>query len=276
LQDQPIIGPLGQPFVELQSIDSTNNYALDRIRQSNAGHGATFFALEQTAGKGQRGRKWTTEKGANIAMSIILDPRPLAVSSQFQLSACIAVALQKFFTRYAGSEAKIKWPNDLYWMDKKAGGILIENIITGNRKRENQRADIYQRSQDDHNNSSLWKWAVAGIGININQTRFPDDLPNPVSLKQITGKSHPAITLAMELCNIADALFKELIGEGFDSIYKEYNASLYKLNETVKLKKKDDFIITTIKGVSTEGQLITHDGNGEVRFGHGDLSWLRK
>jgi BirA family biotin operon repressor/biotin-[acetyl-CoA-carboxylase] ligase len=276
LQDQPIIGPLGQPFVELQSIDSTNNYALDCIRQSKAGHGAAFYAHEQKAGKGQRGRKWSGEKGANIAISIVLDTKPLAISSQFQLSACIAVATQAFFSLYAGSQVKIKWPNDLYWMDKKAGGILIENIITGNRKRENQQPDGRQLSLEDHNSSSLWKWAVAGIGININQTRFPDDLPNPISLRQITGKSYDAVALARELCEIADVHFRELILEGFDAIYKKYNTSLYKLNETVKLKKKDDTIITTIKGVSAAGQLITHDGNEEVRFGYGDITWLRE
>ena len=273
MQDQPIIGPLGQPFVELQSIDSTNNYALERIRQSNAGHGATFYAHEQTAGKGQRGRKWAGEKGSGIAMSIVLDPRPLAVSSQFQLSACMALAVQKFFARYAGPDVKIKWPNDLYWMDKKAGGILIENIITGNRKGEYQQTGD-QRSQAERSNSSFWKWAVAGIGININQTRFPDDLPNPASLKQITGKSYPAVTLARELCNTVDVHFKELINEGFDSIYREYNASLYKLDNTIKLKMKDTIFSTTIKGVSITGQLITHNGIEEVRFDHGDISWL--
>ena len=276
MQDQPIISRLGQPFVELQSIDSTNNYALDHIRKAKARHGSTFYAHEQTAGKGQRGRKWEGESGANIAMSIVLEPRPLPVSSQFHLSACIAVAVQKFFSRYAGAGVTIKWPNDLYWMDKKAGGILIENIIAGKRKPENTRDGLPQNTDTGSYNQPVWRWAVAGIGININQTRFPDDLPNAISLKQITGKTFSTVPLAKELCDITNDLFTGLINEGFDTIYEDYNNSLYKRGESIKLKKGDWVLTTTVKGVTTEGQLVTYDGIIESKFNYGDVIWLRE
>src|SRR5258705_5530512 len=100
------------PFIELQSIDSTNNYALSQIHAGLAKHGQAIFAHEQTAGKGQRGKKWMSFKGVNIALSIIIKPAPLLVSQQFQLSACIAVTLREFYRKYAGEETKIKWPND--------------------------------------------------------------------------------------------------------------------------------------------------------------------
>jgi hypothetical protein len=86
---------------------------------------------------------------------------------QFQLSACVAVGTCQFFSKYDADSFKIKWPNDIYWRDRKLGGILIENII---------------RSHEP--GVANWDWAVAGIGMNINQTNFADGLKNPVSLKQ--------------------------------------------------------------------------------------------
>lgn len=253
MQQQPVINPLGSPFIELSSVDSTNNYALSRVREGLAGHGSAFFTYEQTAGKGQMGRQWLSEKGANIALSVVIQPKPLQISQQFQLSACIAIAASSFLSKYAGEEIKIKWPNDLYWKSRKIGGILIENIISGA--------------------SPTWHWAVAGTGININQTLFPPGLPNPVSLKQITGKSFDSKKLAEELCVILDKYFAQLISEGFENIYKEYNNCLYKLNEAVRLKKGNSVFRTTIIGVTAGGELITNNTIMEQRFLFGEIAW---
>ncbi|MEP6701314.1 MAG: biotin--[acetyl-CoA-carboxylase] ligase, partial [Bacteroidota bacterium] len=112
------------PFIELQSVDSTNNYARQLIEQARLPdrqeadlHGTTVFAHEQIAGKGQRGKVWASEKDMNIALSMLIKPQPLLVTQQFQLSACAAVAAHEFFMKYAGDESKIKWPNDIYWQD---------------------------------------------------------------------------------------------------------------------------------------------------------------
>jgi BirA family biotin operon repressor/biotin-[acetyl-CoA-carboxylase] ligase len=244
--------PIGTPFIELQSVDSTNNYALARVHEGMAHHGACFFAHEQTAGKGQMGKLWTTGKGSAIAMSLVLQPSFLHPFQQFALSACVAVAAHQFFSRHAGEQTKIKWPNDLYWQDRKAGGILIENII---------------------GRSSKWKYAVAGIGININETKFPDHLPNPVSLKQITGKDHDVLYLAKELCRCMDDLYKELLTGGIDRILERYNEILYKKGERVKLKQGNRIFEVTIKSVSETGQLITQHAM-EERFNFGEVEWL--
>ncbi|RYG40769.1 MAG: biotin--[acetyl-CoA-carboxylase] ligase, partial [Chitinophagaceae bacterium] len=120
---------MGTPFLELDTVDSTNNYALTQLHAGLAQHGTTFFAHEQTAGKGQRGKTWLAEKNTAVIMSIVIDPFPLGLARQFQLSACIAVSAAEVFGTYAGEGTRIKWPNDLYWGDRKAGGILIENVI---------------------------------------------------------------------------------------------------------------------------------------------------
>ena len=255
--------PIGKPFIELQSIDSTNKYAMALIHgdhlpdgQGEPQHGMAIFAHEQTSGKGQRGKNWVSERGSNIALSILLNPYPLSVPDQFKLSVCIAVSTWDLFSKYAGDETRIKWPNDIYWRDRKAGGILIENVI-----------------QSRQSTVGSWQWAVGGIGININQSVFDPDLPNPVSLKQITGKNYEPLELAKELCSIIEKKYQLLIAGNFKTFFDKYQIHLYKKDEKVKLKKSNRVFETTIKGVSETGQLITQHSI-EERFEFGEVEWI--
>ncbi len=236
-------------FNILDTVDSTNNYAMAKVHAGMAAHGMAWFAKEQTAGKGQRGRHWISEKGKNIALSLVLEPERLLIKSQFQLSAVVAITCFEFFSKYAGEETTIKWPNDLFWRDRKAGGILIENVLQ----------------------AKTWRWAVVGIGININQTRFDKAILNPVSLKQITGKNFKIIELAKEL----QALLMKNLGEmkPADEIFNQYNEHLYKINKTVKLKKDGLIFDTVIKEVSAAGRLITVDAI-EREFDFGEVEWV--
>ena len=131
-------------FIILTSVDSTNNYAMAMVQSGQASHGDAFFSWEQTAGKGQRGRHWQTGKGQNIALSVVLEPTAIKPGHQFYLSVAVALACYDFFNAIAGPETFIKWPNDIFWRDRKAGGVLIENVFNGN----------------------TWRFAVVGIGIN--------------------------------------------------------------------------------------------------------------
>lgn len=273
------------PFIELLSIDSTNNYALTQIHAGLTRHGTAFFAHEQVAGKGQRGKTWTAPKDSSLIVSIVIDPQPLQVTQQFQFNACVAVSVCEFFGYYAGNDTSIKWPNDLYWYDRKAGGILIENII-GSRKSKvsgrksearSQKSEVKSEKSDlstiNSQLSTNWLWAVTGIGININQTSFPEGLKNPVSLKQITGKDFDPVELAKELCLIMDKNFKKLITTGFEDIYASYLTRLYKKNETVKLKKDNRVFEAVLKSVSLTGELIVEHAI-EESFGFGEIEWV--
>ena len=224
--------------------------------QGEVQHGMVIFTHEQTAGKGQRGKNWASEKGSNIALSILLNPYPLSVPDQFKLSVCIAVSVGDLFSKYAGDETKIKWPNDLYWRDRKAGGILIENVVSS--------------GQSAIGN---WQWAIIGIGINIDQTVFNPDLPNPVSLKQITGKNFQPIELAKELCSVVEKNYQLLMSGNFEILFSKYQTHLYKKDEKVKLKKGTRVFETTIKEVSITGQLIT-EHSIEERFEFGEIEWI--
>jgi BirA family biotin operon repressor/biotin-[acetyl-CoA-carboxylase] ligase len=256
--------PIGRPFIELQSIDSTNKYAMQVIRatqlpegQHEPQHGMAIFAYEQTAGKGQRGKNWASEKRSNIVLSILLNPYPLAIQDQFQLSVLVAVSALEFFSKYAGDETKIKWPNDIYWRDRKAGGILIENVISTSQSAIGK-----------------WQWAIVGMGMNINQTAFPKNLPNPVSLKQITGKAFNPVELAKELCTVIETNYQLLMDGKFQDLLTKYQQHLYKKDEKARLKKDGRVFEAIIKGVSTTGQLITQH-SVEERFDFGEIEWVR-
>ena len=247
---------IGIPFIELQSVDSTNIYALNKTHAGLTQHGMAFFAHNQEAGKGQRGKEWISEKDANIILSIVIQPDTLPVSGQFQLSACTALALHDFFSHYAGEDTSIKWPNDLYWQDRKAGGVLIESIVVSS-----------------ESGVGKWEWSVVGMGININQAFFPPELNNPVSLKQITGKIFDPIVLARELCTKLDSYYLQLINEGFENIYAGYLSHLYKKNKVVKLRKDNRVFEALIKTVTPTGQLIIQHALEEcIEFG--DVEWL--
>jgi BirA family biotin operon repressor/biotin-[acetyl-CoA-carboxylase] ligase len=178
----PII-TIGAPLIELPSIDSTNIYAMEQIKAGKAISGSCYNTPFQTHGKGQHGRVWESEKGQNLLCSYVLELKSLnpaknwGPEDQKGLSAAVAIGAKAFFGANAGDETLIKLPNDIYWRDRKAGGILIENSLRG----------------------TEWTWAVIGIGFNINQTSFSPDAPNPVSLRQITGRQWEIARLQTEL-----------------------------------------------------------------------------
>lgn len=237
-------------FTILDNVDSTNNYAMQQVHDGLAKHGSAWFTTNQTAGKGQRGKHWVSEKGKNIAMSLVLVPGQLNIQGQFYLSSVVALTCLEFLKQYAGDDVKIKWPNDLFWRDRKGGGILIENKFQG----------------------KDWRWAVAGIGLNVNQIAFNADLVNAVSLKQITGKTFNAIELARELHAL---LLKKLsVGITQEEILRQYNQHLYKINEWVTLKRGGEKIETFVKEVSAQGKLVTVDAvEREFEFG-GEVEWV--
>jgi BirA family transcriptional regulator, biotin operon repressor / biotin---[acetyl-CoA-carboxylase] ligase len=260
--------PIGHAFIELGSVDSTNNYAMAGVHAGSASHGTIFFAHEQWAGKGQRGKTWASRPGENIVMSVVLEPAFLPVSRQFELSAAIALACHDLLSRLVtSSELAIKWPNDLYWRDRKAGGILVENVFRGEE----------------------WMFAVAGIGINLNQTLFPETLRNPVSIKQITGRTFDAVKMAGELGKYLERRFEQLratrkehgsgdeAGEdgsiGGPTLLADYNSHLYKRGRTVKLKKEELIFETEIRQVTEKGELVTRDIRERI-FRFGEVEWI--
>ena len=249
--------PLGLPFTELTEVDSTNIYAMNQVKTNLAGHGAAFLAQKQWAGKGQMGKVWEAQSGQNILLSLVLDPKKLVFNGSDLdpsiVSMLIAVGTFNFFTRYGGDETRIKWPNDIYWRDRKAAGILIENSFRG----------------------PIWQWSIAGMGVNINQTSFGNELHKAVSLKQITGKTYIVKDLAVELCGCIQDALDLLLTQGPDALITLYNNALYKKGELVTVAVHEVIKTVTICRVLPNGYLEIENENGtKESVALGAVKWL--
>lgn len=234
-------------FHLLDSVDSTNNYAMEQIRAGMAENGMAWQARHQSAGKGQLGRAWISEMSDNILMSIIVKPRPDQMSQPFMFNMLIALVCADFIGKLTNETVTIKWPNDIYINDRKAGGVLIENIFRGKE----------------------WQWAIIGLGLNINQSNFPKETPKAVSLFQITGNYFDPIALAREL---HQTLSFELIHSVFDPILiqNRFHEKLYKCNKWMEFEKEGVTFTAQIKGVDENGHLLTDAGT----FKNGEIKWL--
>jgi len=162
-----------------------------------------IYAGYQTAGRGQAGNGWESEEGKNLLCSILLPPRKELFELNVVVSVAVCLLVKKVIERSglcSLSEAvSIKWPNDIYWQDKKIAGILIENAIIGNEVR----------------------YSIAGIGLNVNQTEWKSDAPNPISLKQVTGKEWNVDELMESLVQEVEKALKE-------DVWYNYRAHLYR------------------------------------------------
>ena len=204
---------LGAPLIELSTIDSTNIYAMAQIKAGLAKSGSCYTADFQTNGKGQHGRVWESSKGQNLLCSYILELNTLDAlkkwtpADQTGFSAAIALGARAFFAAFAGSETKIKKPNDIYFSDRKAGGILIENLLKG----------------------TEWTWTVIGIGMNINQSAFSSAAvnkvsSNPISLQEITNKNWDVKQMQQHLSDALNIAIQDWMMEGDEKTIQAFNA----------------------------------------------------
>lgn len=216
-------------------------------REGMAQHGTAVFAHAQSRGKGQRERNWVSAEGQNLALSLVLEPTRPDMKAIFGLSITIANAAHQFLSNYIPEELCIKWPNDIYWRDRKAAGILIENIWQGGE----------------------WKWAIAGIGININQTDFGELGKKAVSLRQILGRSFEPIGLARELCTAVEQQWanRHFAPETY------YLSHLYKRDQKVRLKKANRLFEATVRSVDELGRLVVQHAV-EEHFEVGEIEWV--
>ena len=233
----------------LEKVDSTNNYAMALVQKGEATNGEAVFAKVQTRGKGRRGKTWESQSSENIVLTINTQMQWLPLQQQFQLSIAVALGCFDFFFKYIKENIKIKWPNDIFINDSKAGGILIENVVKGN----------------------LWQWAVIGIGLNINKRNFYE--VKAISLKQITGINYNVIELANELHLAVINRINQLESGEFGKQLLEYNENLFCRNRMVRLKKDNIVFETKIERISSSGELITKDVI-ERKFAFDEVEWI--
>ena len=144
---------VGQNFVTLKEVDSTNNFLKNLASNSKPViEGTVIMAENQYAGRGQQQNGWFAQPGKNLTFSILFKPHFLAVADQFDLVRAVSLGVFDTFEPLLGAGLKIKWPNDIYHGDQKLGGMLIENMIQGGQIKN----------------------SIVVIGLNINQQNFPE------------------------------------------------------------------------------------------------------
>ena len=190
-------------ILRIRQADSTNRYLAQLSKEENLAEGTLVVAYEQTHGRGQGNNSWESEPGANLTFSILLYPSFIHASQQFVLSKAVSLAVYDFVSQHVADVA-VKWPNDVYVNEKKIAGILIENFII-----------------DDYLSKT-----IVGIGLNINQNVFVSDAPNPVSLRQLTGKTYPLERCLQNLHVLIAARYR-MVKEDAEQLDLDYLQHLY-------------------------------------------------
>jgi len=234
------------------SLESTNTYASQCLKTTELQEGTVICSDFQTAGKGQQGNRWESEDGKNLLFSIILYPASVSLDSQYFISMAISLGISDFLLGIL-PEVKIKWPNDIYVKNDKIAGILIENSVMG----------------------GTIESCIAGIGININQERFSPGIPNPVSMKMITGKESDTRICLKEILNYLDNRYKQLLYGNRALIRDEYVSLLYRAGEWHPYRAEGNIFKGMIKGISETGSLIIEkEDNSFSEFSFKEVDYI--
>jgi BirA family biotin operon repressor/biotin-[acetyl-CoA-carboxylase] ligase len=224
---------IGSYIERIHETGSTNNYAATLLLTKSPPNGAVFVADSQVDGRGQTSSKWESEPNKNLTFSILIYPDFIEITRQFELSKAISLGVADFLMEQAENVA-IKWPNDIYIGKKKVAGILIENSVR----------------------STKISSCIVGIGLNINQQVFMSNLPNPVSLSQITGKVYNLEASLTDLCKKIDVRYHQLINGEFRQIDENYTEMLFQLGLWSQYSDEDSDFEGKILGVDQIGRLL--------------------
>lgn len=233
------------PIERKAELTSTNNYLAELCRQGKTEEFYTVIAENQSAGKGQRGNCWESEPGKNLTFSMVLYPTVLEANKQFYLSMLAAISVVDALTNYTEGFS-IKWPNDIYWNDRKICGILIENELEGR----------------------FLNQSIIGIGLNINQTVYPESIPNPVSLHQIIGKEIGCEEVLQKILHAIVGGYRSLESNfektsgALEYLYKNL---LYRKEGFHRYKDKKGEFMAQIHDIGQDGRLLLKDESNHIR-----------
>ncbi|WP_299825387.1 biotin--[acetyl-CoA-carboxylase] ligase [uncultured Pontibacter sp.] len=232
---------IGQQLNFLPACDSTNSEAQQLLLKNEATEGCTVITTNQTAGRGQRGNAWEAEPGKNITLSVVLMPKFLAVKHQFYLNMAVSLGVLDLLHELGLKNAQVKWPNDLYFEDKKLGGILIENAI----------------------NSLTLQHSIIGIGLNVNQLEF--GYTTATSLAKVLGHALNLGQVTNRLLELLEKRYLELRNGKTAKLKYEYLQGLYRYQEQHVFEVQNQRVRGQIQGVDEEGRLAV-EIDGELRY----------
>lgn len=229
----------GSELIVVSETSSTNEWISQRF--DSLQHGSAVMAYYQTAGKGQVANSWESERGKNVLLSVLLEPVKIPIDRQFLLSELIALSVLDVLHNQLKLAVCIKWPNDIYVGDKKIAGLLIENSVS---------ATIMCKS-------------VIGIGLNVNQTAFVSDAPNPVSMRQLTNREFNLPQLALSLCHRIKERYAQFDLSQAEGLHADYFRHLYRHVGFHLFQCGDEVFEAEIEAVCLTGHLCLHTKKGD-------------
>ncbi|HBG57990.1 biotin--[acetyl-CoA-carboxylase] ligase [Proteiniphilum sp. UBA1028] len=239
--------------IRVDEVDSTNLYLKKIAREEHPEEGSLVIAEYQTGGRGQMGTSWFSTKGENLLFSMLLYPSEVVPNEQFIISRIASLAVKNTLDHFT-NDIRIKWPNDIYWKDKKIAGMLIENDIQG-KYIEN---------------------SVIGIGINVNQQFFPTELPNPVSLRQIVGSVQDREYILDVFMREFFLLYRDFQQGRREVIEDEYMLDLYRVNDYYWFEDREGKFQAKIEDVLPSGHLMlrTLEGDNVRRYAFKEVAFV--
>ena len=229
-------------ITHFKTLESTNQYLENLLNEGVDIVNNIVVTDFQTSGKGQGKNVWQSENGKNLLFSIALDMSFLKAENQFLLTQIVSVTMIDVLKKYLPEESLfIKWPNDIYFNDKKIAGILIKNEIKG----------------------MMMGTSIIGIGLNVNQTSFDESLPNPISMKMITGKEYNLETLLNDICFElkTNANSQQPTANNQQPIANSYTDKLYRYNQWASYEHEGAVKEMMIIGYDQFGRLILKEKN---------------
>ena len=231
---------LAKKIIYLPVTDSTNTQA-KKMGEEGAEHGTLVVTQCQTAGRGRRGRSWESPEG-NVYFTFLLRPE-VEISRASMITLVAALAVAKAVDDVTGLDSKIKWPNDVVANGKKLCGILTESS-----------SDL-----------EYINYAVVGIGINVNQTAFPEEIAETASsLLLETGHTVDRGQLLGVFLNRFEQYYETFIQtEDMSGLRDVYNEKLVNCGREVKIIEKDRERVLKALGIDNDGGLVVENSEGE-------------
>ncbi len=229
-------------IIKLDNIDSTNSFFKTYTPEDKESF-TVAVANYQIAGKGQGNNKWESERGKNLLFSILLHPYEVPIASQFMLSEYGAISLKDALSTYIDKDITLKWPNDIYWKDKKLSGTLIETKLSNGRIKD----------------------CIFGVGLNVNQTNFNNDIPNPISLCQILGHEVNIDELLKKIIKAFKTNYELIRSANYGAISAIYHQNLYRAKGFYEFEDANGKFQGSIIEVEDNGTLILRDKEGIIR-----------
>ena len=239
-------------LIHLSTTDSTNEVLKSMTENQELSSGSIVIADYQTAGRGQRGNSWESEDGKNLIFSILFRPTDLPANMPFVISEIASLCVKYTLDKYI-PEISVKWPNDIYYKDRKIAGILIENTIL--------HAKISQ--------------SIIGIGINVNQVEFRSNAPNPVSLAQIVGFQLDLIAIMEEFRKIFMEQSELINSKCLETIHNKYLNSVFRKDGYHKYRDAGGVFEAIIHNIEPSGHLILKRKDDEYsRYAFKEVSYI--